>query len=94
LQQRLIVLLTAKAYATWPLIFLLATAAWKRSVILAVGPIAVLPWTLISLLAVTGSAGELKTFNSFPVIIAIVWPSISFAMNKTRIIPNLIDQNP
>ena len=85
LRQRVIVLLTAKAYATWPWIFVLLAAAWKRSVILAVGPIAVLPWLLMSLLAVNGVAGELMSYYSFPVVIAISWPSIAFAMNKASI---------
>ena len=88
-RQRLIVLLTAKAYVTWPLIFLLATAAWKRSPILAVGPIAVLPWMLISLLAVNESAGELTSYYAFPVIVAIAWPSIAFAMKRVGIVLQL-----
>ncbi|MGA2311877.1 MAG: hypothetical protein ABSF87_05855 [Xanthobacteraceae bacterium] len=82
--QRLIVLLTAKAYLTWPLIFLLTTAVWKRSVILAVGPIAVLPWILMSLLAASGYAGALASYYSFPIIVAIAWPSIAFSMKRAR----------
>jgi hypothetical protein len=83
-QQRLIIFLTAKAYVTWPLIFVLAAAAWKRNVILTVGPLSVLPWMLMSLLAADDRPGNLTSYYSFPTIAAIAWPNIAFAMNKAR----------
>lgn len=74
-----------KAYVTWPLIFLLVVAAWKRNAILAVGPASVLPWMLMNFLAVDVNAASLKSHYSFPVIIAIAWVSIAFSMNRARI---------
>lgn len=84
-RQRLIVWFTERAYLTWPLIFLLALAAWRRNLILAVGPVAVLPWMLISLLAVSPHAAALTTYYSFPIIIAIAWPSIAVSMKRAPI---------
>jgi len=74
-----------KAYVTWPLIFLLAVAAWKRNAIIAVGPASVLPWMLLSFLAASIDAGGLTSHYSYPIIIAIAWPSIAFSMNRARI---------
>ena len=74
--------LTTRAYVTWPLILLLAAAVWKRNIILAVGPLSVLPWMLMSLLAASSGPGDLNGYYSFPVIIAIAWPTIAFAMNR------------
>lgn len=75
-------LLTAKAYLTWPLLLILVSAAWRRSIVLAVGPLAVLPWILLSLLAASPAAAMLWRYYAFPLIIAIAWPSIVFAMGK------------
>jgi hypothetical protein len=83
-QERITTFLKDKAYATWPLILVLAAAAWQRNIILAVGPLSVLPWMLMSLLAVSDIAGNLTSQYSFPTIAAIAWPSIVFAMNKAR----------
>lgn len=82
---RLPVFFIDKAYVTWPLIFLLAVAAWKRNAILAVGPVSVLPWILLSILAVSVDAASLTSHYSYPIIIAIAWPSIAFSMNRVRL---------
>jgi hypothetical protein len=74
-----------KAYVTWPLIILLAVAAWKRNAILAVGPASVLPWMLLSVLAASIFPGSLTSHYSYPVIIAIAWPSVAFSMNRARL---------
>jgi len=62
----------------------LVVAAWKRNILLAVGPLSILPWMLLSLLAVSSAPGDLNGYYSFPVIIAIAWPTIAFAMNREQ----------
>jgi hypothetical protein len=78
------IFLTDKAYAIWPILLLLAVSALKRDIILSVAPIAVLPWLLISLLAVSDSAGTLVSYYSFPTIISIAWPGACHFLSRDR----------
>lgn len=82
-RQRLFLFLTEKAYATWPVVFLLLIAILRRNVILAAGPICVLPWMFMSITAAQDNPSVMSDYYSFPLIIAIAWPSIAFALNKT-----------
>jgi len=77
--ERLELFVVDKAYATLPLTLVLGWAAWKRSYILAVGPLSVLPWTLMSLLAAQAAAA-FSSFYAFPLVIGIAWPSIALGL--------------
>lgn len=82
--ERIVSLFVDKAYVTLPLVLLLALAAWKRNAVLAVGPISVLPWIALSGLQV-GDGMPLQSYYSFPVIIAIAWPSFALSLSEARL---------
>jgi hypothetical protein len=75
-------LLTERAYIVWPWLLILLIAAWRRNIALAVGPLAVVPWFLLSLLAVTPGPAMLWRYYAFPFIIALAWPSIICATGQ------------
>lgn len=70
-----------KGYVVWPLVLILSVAAYKRNAILAAGPLSVLPWVALSLLAAEDVAA-FTSFYAFPTLIGIAWPCIAFAMNR------------
>jgi hypothetical protein len=57
-------------------------AAWLRNIVLAIGPLAVFPWILLSLLAAMPAPAMLDGYYAFPLIIALAWPSIAFSMGQ------------
>lgn len=67
--------LTDWGYAVWPVIVLIAVALWRRNALLLAGALAPIPWVLLSLLAVKEVG--LMAYYSFPLIIAIAWPTIA-----------------
>lgn len=84
ISERIVFLFTDRAYLTLPLLLLLALAAWKRNAVLAVGPISVLPWIALSTLQVKDGV-PLESYYSFPVIIAIAWPSFALSLGERRL---------
>jgi hypothetical protein len=72
--------LTGWGYAVWPVIVLLAVALWRRNVLLLAGALAPIPWILLSLLAVKENG--LMAYYSFPLIIAIAWPTIAMPLSS------------
>jgi hypothetical protein len=81
IRTRIHVFLTDKAYAVWPVLFLLVAAALRRDILLLVAPVAVLPWLMVSLTAVSDMAGTLVSHYAFPTIFPIVWPSACYFLN-------------
>lgn len=79
--RRGLLFLVDKSYVVWPLALILSVAAYTRNVILAVGPLSVLPWVALSLLAAEDVAA-FTSFYSFPTLIGIAWPCIAFAMGR------------
>lgn len=72
-----------KGYVVWPLVLILSVAAYKRNAILAAGPLSVLPWVILSLLAAEDVAA-FTSFYAFPTLIGIAWPCIAFAMGRAE----------
>ena len=81
---RIHIFLIDKAYATWPILFLLTISTFRRDIILSVAPVSVLPWLLISSLAVSGQAGTLVSYYCFPTIFAIAWPGACYYLARDR----------
>jgi hypothetical protein len=76
---RLGYILKVKAYDTLPYLLVVGAAILRRAPILAVGPVAVLPWLVMSLFAATPGPATLAGYYAFPLIIALAWPAVAFA---------------
>lgn len=80
LQERLDFFVRNRLYILTPIILAIFLSIYKRSWGLLVGVGAVLPWIIFSLLAISLQAGTLTSYYSFPVAIALFWPSITYAL--------------
>ena len=52
-------------------------AVRRRSLLLALGPLAGVPWVLLALVARSSIAGELMSYYGFPLMIGLCWPMIA-----------------
>jgi len=69
-----------RGYIFWPLYLAVAWAIRSRNPYIAAGYAAMLPWGLLSLLAVSPYAGTLSSYYAFPFIFASFWPLLGPAM--------------
>ena len=83
LAKRVLGLLVNRSYICVPVALMLVVAWWHRSPLLALGPLACVPWTLLALVAVSPHAGALSSYYAFPLIAALAWPAISLAIEPT-----------
>ena len=67
-----------RLYILAPLAVIVIYAVKTRCWILLVGVVAVLPWIIFNLLAISIHAGNLSVHYSFPIAIAIFWPAIIY----------------
>lgn len=71
-------------YILVPWLLILAGAVWYRSLSFSVGFIAVLPWIVFNIFAVSDSAGTLWSYYAYPVIVSLVWPSLWFLLKRSQ----------
>jgi len=76
-------MLVDRSYLYVPLGLMLLVARRHRSALLALGPLACVPWTLLALVAVSGLAGGLTSYYAFPFMAAMAWPALSLAIEPT-----------
>ena len=74
-------------YLWVPLFILLSAAAWRRSLVLLCGVAAFLPWLVVNFVAVNDSAGELSIYYGFPLVVALIWPALTYAADPRRMTP-------
>jgi hypothetical protein len=80
LQDRLDFFARNRLYILVPIILTFILSIYKKSLGLLVGIGAVFPWIIFSLVAISFQAGTLTSYYSFPVAIALFWPSIAYAL--------------
>jgi hypothetical protein len=83
LATRVLGLLLNRSYLYVPVALMLLVARWHRSPLLALGPLACVPWTLLALVGVSDHAGALTSYYAFPFIAALAWPAVSLAIEPT-----------
>jgi hypothetical protein len=66
-----------RSYIYLPFLLTLSVAVWRRSLLLALGPLAGVPWVLLALVARSSIAGELTSYYGFPLMIGLCWPMVS-----------------
>jgi hypothetical protein len=66
-----------RAYVWLPLLLICVSAVVLRSAPVLVGALAVLPWMLLHLLALSDAAGTLDSHYVFPIITAVGWTAIA-----------------
>ncbi|HTJ90944.1 MAG TPA: hypothetical protein VL356_12305 [Acidocella sp.] len=76
LAHRLVYWATARSYVFVPLGLLLFIAARARDWQLGLGVLIAMPWTALSLIAVSPLAGELYGYYAFPLMIPCFWPML------------------
>jgi hypothetical protein len=65
-------------------VFVMLLVAWRlRNPLLALGPLACVPWALLALFAVSHQAGELWGYYAFPFMAALAWPALSLVVEPT-----------
>ncbi len=87
LGQRLNYQWTQGKYIWVPHCLLLGVAIWRRSLVLLCGFAAFLPWVAFNFLAKSELASELYLYYSFPLIIAQIWPALTYAADPRRLPP-------
>jgi hypothetical protein len=87
LLRRVAFLLTERLYIVVPICVLLVYALRQKKLLLLIGVIATIPWFIFSLFALSDDAGTLRSYYSFPIATALLWPVISFGISP---IPNNI----
>lgn len=74
----------ASLHVLAPVVFLIVAGLAARDVRLLAGPISVLPWISLSVLAISYGAGILANYYAFPVMTALLWPAVVYAMDTGR----------
>jgi len=66
-----------RSYIYLPCFLTLVVAMCRRSWLLAIGPLAGLPWVVLALVARSPVAGELMSYYGFPLMVGLCWPMIA-----------------
>lgn len=74
----------ASLHVLAPVALLLAGGLATRDGRLLAAPLSVLPWIGLSVLALTYGAGVLANYYAFPVMIAVLWPAVVYAMDAPK----------
>jgi len=78
LLERLSFFLQNRLYIVIPFALMIGLAAYKKNWGPLVGIVAVTPWITFNLLAVQDQAGGLRSYYSFPVALALLWPAVAY----------------
>jgi hypothetical protein len=70
-----------------PHFILLVAAMGRRSWVLLCGWAAFVPWIVLNSLAVTEAPGSLSLYYAFPLVIALIWPALTYAADPRRLPP-------
>jgi hypothetical protein len=70
-----------RLYILGPLILLLGLSVFRRSFLLSIGVVAVLPWLSLNLTAIAALPGSLTSHYAFPLIMALFWPLIAHRLS-------------
>lgn len=73
-----------RSYIYLPFLLTLAAAARRRDLLLAIGPLAGLPWLGLALVARSSQAGELMSYYGFPLMIGLCWPMVAAVWSTAR----------
>jgi hypothetical protein len=71
---RVVACVVYRTYIVLPAVIALVWAVLARNPYIVVGYVAVMPWTLLHLLAATPLAATLSSYYAFPFVIASFWP--------------------
>ena len=82
--KRLGIYLSARKYVFAPWLLLLGLAAVRRSWLLAIGAVAVVPWIILNLLAKWDLAGEFSIYYPFPLLVTLIWPILIYPLEIQR----------
>jgi hypothetical protein len=66
-----------RSYIYLPFLITIIVAARKHWLLLALGPLAGVPWVLLALVARSSAAGELMCYYACPLMIGLCWPMIA-----------------
>ncbi|MBL8838326.1 MAG: hypothetical protein JNL66_18900, partial [Alphaproteobacteria bacterium] len=84
-EERLRLIWSLRTYLWLPPIVALAWALMRRDALVLVGFAAALPWALLHLTAVTGGAGTLDLYYSFPFLLAVGWSMVAPVWRKAAV---------
>lgn len=82
IDQKIHFFLIYRTYIYIPLIGCLILAYFQRCILLAMGAFFVIPWIALAFFAFSPDAGRLVFYYSFPILIALLWPAIVYALEK------------
>ncbi|MCP3931042.1 MAG: hypothetical protein GY705_18315 [Bacteroidetes bacterium] len=82
--RRLSIYFHHREYIYLPLLISIIWALIKKDWLLLLGTVSVIPWLLFSFFAISDIPGILVSYYSFPLMIFLLWPSISGLISKTQ----------
>lgn len=74
--------LNNRLYILIPIVISCGWAFAKRDLLLIVGTLSVIPWIVFSVMSKSDNPGLLTSYYAFPIILMVVWPAISYKMNR------------
>lgn len=74
-------LMAASLHVLVPMLFLILAGLVTRDGRLLAAPVSVLPWISLSVAAITYGAGTLANYYAFPIVTALLWPAVTYAMD-------------
>jgi hypothetical protein len=75
-----------RTYLWLPQIIAVLWAILAKDPMIVLGFVAILPWTMLSLTAVTFGAGTLDLYYPFPFLLALAWPTVGLAWQRRAVI--------
>ncbi|RJQ28023.1 hypothetical protein C4565_04355 [Candidatus Parcubacteria bacterium] len=82
IKDRLSFYIANRQYILLPVLISLVYAVRNKNLLLCIGTLSVMPWLLFSISAFSLPAGALVSYYSFPIMIALLWPTISTHIQK------------
>ena len=90
LAYRIAVVTATRLYIFAPILVIVMLAFRGRNWPLLIGVVAILPWILFNILAVSVHAGNLSVHYSFPIAIMMMWPAILCGLQTYNVIPGSV----
>lgn len=78
--ERFWIIVQYRHYILFPIAALLIVALLRKSILMALGFFAIVPWTIFSVIGVVSNPGNLTSYYTFPIVVTFVWPIISYRL--------------
>ncbi len=79
LKERVSWILQHKPFLVYPFLFSILLSIYFKNIYLILSNISILPWILLSTIAISVEAGTFSNYYAFPFILLVSWPTFAFA---------------